>query len=242
MRIHALDIGNTRTSSGIFKDGELEERRDFETSELGEMRSQLVGTGIDLCVVSCVSSSAAYLTERFKRMFRCRVIEVQPLESPLVIHYDHPEKLGQDRIVNALGANRHSNHGAIVIDMGTATHFDVIDPAGEFWGGPILAGVETMLEALVQRIPHLPRPELDFDLEPLSQSTLSAIRTGTILSAAGGIDRIVSEIKGRVTYEPRTILTGGNASVIAPYIQYDEYVPELTLEGLCEYGRLKMCK
>lgn len=238
MHILTLDIGNTRSSAGMFSDAGIEWRRDFLTEVLKNKPSELGIEKPDLCVISCVSSKGASLTERVRHHLACRVIDVQPLRSPIEIHYEHPEKLGQDRIANAMGAMRYSDCGAIVVDMGTATHFDIIDPSGAFWGGPILAGIETMLDALTQRIPHLPNPELSFEIDPLSQNTLSAIRTGTILSSAGGIEKITSEICKKLSYHPKIFLTGGNAYLVAPYIQkYDAIIPDLTLEGLWEYGK-----
>ncbi len=240
MKTLTLDIGNTCSSVGMFCERKLIWRHEFETAFLREKLDEISGKGPDLCVISCVSSKASSLTERIYHLLDCKIVEVQPLHAPLVIHYEHPERLGQDRIANALGARLYSDHGAIVVDMGTATHFDIVNEKGEFCGGPILSGVETMLDALTQRIPHLPNPDLSFELEPVSQSTLSAIRTGTLLCTAGGIERIVFEIKKQISFNPKVILTGGNATLIAPHIVYDEWIPDLTLEGLRVYGELAM--
>ena len=236
MQIIVLDIGNTRASLGCFSQGQLIWRRDVSLDILrSEIHSYLQPTP-DLCVLSCVSAKALFVLDEIRDQIKAPIIQVDSARAPLKVHYDHPEKLGQDRIANALAASLHSKTGAIVVDLGTATHFDIIDPKGEFWGGPILTGIETMLSALTSRIPHLPNPELTPDIQPISQNTLDAIRTGTILCTAGGIERILFEIHKTLDYLPKTILTGGNAHLVEPHIAYDEWAPNLTLEGLCEYG------
>ena len=236
MQVITFDIGNTRASVGCFIDGQLHWRRDVS---LDVLRSEIAGYLLDspdLCVFSCVSAKAIFVLDEIRSHIQCPIVDINSARPPIKIHYDNPQKLGQDRIANALAATLHSKSGAIVVDLGTATHFDIIDPRGEFWGGPILAGVETMLSALTTRIPHLPTPDLNPAVQPLSQNTEDAIRTGTILCAAGGIERILFEIQKRLDYLPKTILTGGNAPLVEPHIAYDLWLPNLTLEGLCEYG------
>ena len=240
MHILALDIGNTRASTGYFHDGRLETRHDIETSTLPEALHALTGIHFDMAVISCVSQRVSFASDEIRRTLHCPVIFVNPASAPLKIHYDTPESVGQDRIVNALGARVHTHGGAIVIDMGTATHFDIVDPQGEFWGGPILAGLETMLLGLTNRIVHLPQFELTSDVAPVSQNTISAMNTGTILCAAGGIERIVFEIRKQLDFPAQTILTGGNAHLVKPHIAYDIWAPNLTLEGLWQYAERAM--
>ena len=237
MHILALDIGNTRTSTGHFIHDCLTTREDIETNTLPKALHNIANTPLDIAIISCVSQRMAFVTDEIRQILSCPVIFIDPASAPIKIHYDNPKSVGQDRIVNALGAKYHVKGGAIVIDTGTATHFDIIDPQGEFWGGPILAGIETMHQALTNRIIHLPQFQLHPQIDPISQNTISAMNTGTILCAAGGIERIVYEFRKQLTYPVQTILTGGNAHLIKPHIAYDIWAPNLTLQGLCQYAK-----
>ena len=236
MQILVIDIGNTRATLGFFRSGVLLWRRDIATEALCCGIETFVAETLDLCVISCVSQRASHFLDGLRGLFGCPVVDVQTSQAPLIVHYANPERLGQDRIANALGAANHAPGGAIVVDFGTATHFDIVDDNGEFWGGPILAGVETMLQGLVARIPHLPAPPLDGPVCAVALDTDTAIRTGTILCAAGGIERIVREIRSECRFAPKVLITGGNAHLVEPHIAYDEWIPDLTLEGLCVYG------
>ena len=61
---------------------------------------------------------------------------------------DNPREVGTDRIVNALAAAQLYDGPCIVVDFGTATTFDVVNPRGEYIGGAIAPGIEISLEAL----------------------------------------------------------------------------------------------
>lgn len=237
LRILAIDIGNTRASFAFFENRSMAWRRDVLTSNFPDVAREILGTPVDACVVSNVARNRAFFEAWIKARFGKRVFCVDVSHYPWPILYSPVESLGHDRLVNALAAHEVSPSGAIVVDMGTATHFDVIAPTGAFMGGPILSGIETMLTALTDRIPHLPEITLtEKPIEPLSQNTRSAIYTGTVLCVAGGIDRIVEEIKSTLEFVPSVILTGGNAAVVSSHIRYDMWIPELTLKGLALYG------
>ena len=213
-------------------------RTDILTTSLIDEIDQIAEVGADICVISRVSAQALTAELLLRRALNCQIIGVDALHAPLITAYSRPESLGHDRIANALGARYHAPNGAIVADLGTATHFDVISSNGTFLGGPILAGVQTMLTALTQRIPHLPVFELYPDINPVSFSTEEAMNTGAILGTAGAIEKIIDAIRSRIDFTPQIILTGGHAPLIAPYIHYDLWAPNLTLEGLCQYALL----
>ena len=218
-------------------------RRDVLTSNFPDVAREIFETPVDACVVSNVARNRAFFEDWIRARFGNRVFCVDVAHYPWPIFYSPVESLGHDRIVNAMAAHALAPQGAIVADLGTATHFDIIAPNGAFMGGPILAGIETMLSALTDRIPHLPEVTLgECPIEPVSQNTRSAIYTGTLLCAVGGIERIIEEIKADLEFTPSVILTGGNATHIAPHIRYDLWIPELTLKGLAIYGETMLRK
>lgn len=238
MEILAIDLGNTRASFGHFKSRELISRQDVEASQLSSLGKELSEAKFDLCVVSDVSQNRTIYDKWLKSTMRCPMLWVSARKAPLKILYDHPEGLGHDRIVNALAAKLYAPEGAIVVDLGTATHFDIVDPDGTFLGGPIVAGLDLIHHSLADRIAHLPDTQLKGPIEAVSKSTHSALQTGSLLMSAGGIDRIISVIRSALDFKPQVLLTGGNAPRIKDYISYDQWVPNLTLEGICRYGIL----
>jgi type III pantothenate kinase len=69
---------------------------------------------------------------------------------------DEPGSVGQDRLLDALGAFSRSNQACVVIDAGTAVTVDFVDGQGVFHGGAIAAGLAMMLDALHERTSRLP--------------------------------------------------------------------------------------
>ncbi len=243
IRILAIDIGNTRASFARFENRSLLWRRDVSTSHFPELAREILTDHVDACVVSNVSKNRAFFDEWIITRFKDHTFCIDPSNYPYNIQYSPVDSLGHDRLANAIAAHELAPQGAIVIDLGTATHFDVIAPDGSFLGGPILSGLETMLNALTERIPHLPEINLDTNhVNPLSQNTCDAINAGTILCAAGGIDRITDEIQKNLNFVPTRLLTGGNAPILAPHIHYERLIPNLTLSGLAIYAEIMLKK
>lgn len=239
MRLLAVDIGNTRISQGLYEGSRLLRRFDTPNEERAESFAREVAR-CNLCVVSRVSRSAADFEKFLSEALSYRVAVLTQTEVPFRVHYDAP--LGSDRLANAFAARRYAPRGAIVIDLGTATHFDIVDDCGDFYGGPILAGIQTMHDALSMRVPHLPQEPLHRVESAVVSNTVEAMNAGALYASAGAIDKISSEIRRQFGVDFKTILTGGNATHIRPLIDVDFEVPNLTLEGLHAFGMQMMRK
>jgi len=80
--------------------------------------------------------------------------------SIIPIRVDVPEKIGADRIANAVAAARLYPLPAIVMDVGTATTVSVIDATGSLVGGSISLGLQNSARALHQVTAQLPLSDL----------------------------------------------------------------------------------
>lgn len=84
-----------------------------------------------------------------QRYFHTKPILVGPgIKTGLNILYDNPKELGADRIVNAVAAVDEYKCPLIIIDMGTATTFCVLDTKGNYLGGAVAPGIGISMEAL----------------------------------------------------------------------------------------------
>ena len=95
--------------------------------------------------------------ERFAaRYFDTRPMFVEPgLDAGIEIHYDNPQEVGADRVVNAVAAKARWGSPVIAVDFGTATTFDVVDQSGAYVGGVICPGLVISAEALFARASRL---------------------------------------------------------------------------------------
>jgi type III pantothenate kinase len=121
---------------------------------------------------------------------------------------------------------------SIVVDMGTATVFDVVSERGEYLGGAIAPGVAISLEALYSHASALRSVELVRPRSVIGRSTVESIQSGVLYGFAAQVDGVVERILEELG--PATVIaTGGLAGLISPHTKHIQHVePWLTLHGL----------
>jgi type III pantothenate kinase len=243
----AVDVGNTQTHLGMFRDETLVEHWRFATvreSTADEVATVLVGLlhlrGLTLDDVSAaiVSSVVPQLVHEYQgvgeRYLGGNLLVVGPgLRSGIPIRTERPHEVGADRLVNSVAAYERVQSACIVVDFGTAITYDVVSADGELLGAIISPGIEISLEALSERAARLPRVELEAPPELIGRNTETSIQSGVIYGFAGQVDGIVSRLREELGVEARAIATGGLATSIAPFCEeIDEVDDLLTLTGL----------
>src|SRR3954462_5187104 len=167
-----VDVGNTQTHFGTWRDGELIEHWRFATvrestaDELGAaLRSllELRGVTLDALSASIVSSTVPQLGPEWATMagryLSHEMLVVGPgIRTGMAIRYDNPREIGADRLVNAVAAYEKVRGAVVVVDFGTAITYDPVSADGEYLGGIITPGVEISMEALTSRAGARPRP------------------------------------------------------------------------------------
>ena len=71
-----------------------------------------------------------------------KALFVEPgIKTGMPVHYDNPQEVGADRIVNSVAAFAKYGGPCIVVDFGTAINFDVVSERGEYLGGVLAPGI-----------------------------------------------------------------------------------------------------
>jgi type III pantothenate kinase len=186
-----------------------------------------------MAVTSSVPRLTAALRQMASRWFDVPCVVLEPgVRSGMPILYDNPKEVGPDRIANAIGAFDLYGGPSIVVDLGTATTFDVISEAGEYLGGAIAPGIAISMDALFHHAAALRRVELVEPRSVIGKSTVESIQSGALYGYAEQVDgmcrRIMDEI-GHCT----VVATGGLSDIVAPLSARIEHrEPWLTLHGL----------
>jgi type III pantothenate kinase len=244
----AIDVGNTQTHLGGFRDGELAEHWRFQTragatgDEIAERIAGLLAlSGIEVAEVDAivVSSVVPPLGAEYEAMARryyhdASCVAVGPgIKTGMPIRIDNPYEVGADRLVNAIAAYDRIGGCCVVVDFGTGINFDAVSADGEYLGGAIAPGVEISLTALTERGARIPRIDLAQPETAIGKSTRGAIQSGVIFGFAGLIDGIARRLERELGGDPAFIATGGLASAIVPFCEsIDEVDDLLTLTGL----------
>lgn len=243
----AIDVGNTNTVFGIYRGKELV--GSFRLSTTAQRTSDELGMQIhmyysflglhtrdtDAVIIASVVPPVMYTMINAIRKY----IGVQPLivnkdiDTGLVNKYDNPKEVGVDRLVNAVSAVRRYGAPLIIIDIGTAMTFDVIDKEGAYLGGAIFPGIKVAMEALFQKASKLPRVDIVRPDKAIGTNTVMSMQSGAVRGYAGAIQGIVGEMQEEMGCKCNVVATGGMGRMMAQYCDIITHVDaNLTLEGL----------
>ena len=188
----------------------------------------------DIIISSVVPPLVIPISKMCERYFNIKPLLVGPgIKTGIRLVYENPRLLGADRIVNVVGAFEQYGGPLIVIDIGTATTFDVVNDKGDFLGGVIAPGIGMSADALFQKAANLPRIELVTPKNVICHNTITNMQSGIIYGAVGQIDGIVNRIKKEYGKDMTVIATGGLARMIAEESStIDKTDHFLTLTGL----------
>ncbi len=245
----AVDTGNTNTVFAVFDDsgnccGEWRAATNVQRTadEMGIWLLQIFGlAAIDPKTVTAAIIATVVPAMRFplltlcRRYFHCEALVVghANLDVGCKILIDHPEDLGADRIVNAVGAFEIYGGPKIVVDFGTATTFDVIDAEGSYIGGAIAPGINLSIEALHQAAAQLPRVNIGRPERVIGKNTVGAMRSGVFFGYLGLIEGLIARIRAELGTDAGVVATGGLAPLFADCSDSLNRVDlQLTLKGL----------
>jgi type III pantothenate kinase len=202
--------------------------------ELFAMR-QIPMDVVDAIIVSSVVPPIdSALRQVCERQFKVKPLFVEPgVKTGLPVLVDSPAEVGADRIVNCVAAFEKYGGPCIVVDLGTATTFDVISARGEFIGGAIAPGLEISADALFEHAAKLPRVDVKRPAKIIGTSTTDNIQIGLFYGYIGMVDGILERMIAELGPQTKLVATGGLARLLAGGSKYvSEVDPMLTMTGL----------
>lgn len=244
MNLLTIDIGNSRCK---FCFGNMDEPMPIElltAIELNEIEERFSAfASFDQCVISSVNSEASGLVRRIlgEKVTANQLVFLNAKNSPLDLLIDSPETLGADRLAAAFAAYKRAAGAAIVVDSGTAVTVDRINFDGGFEGGVIFPGVNLAFQSLANHTDKLPSVSLESGTIPqfFGKDTKSALRSGVFWSQVGAIERIVKNYHQELGDVP-VFFTGGVGESMCDATDFNgQFVEQLVLEGLWEFGRIR---
>jgi type III pantothenate kinase len=250
----AVDIGNSRIKIGWFDSTAHENSLPTPVGELAlaaeKWDESTIARTLPAAALSgrwCVASVNRPATKRLLTWLENEahpreVRELSHRDLPLDVRVPEPDKVGIDRLLAAVAANRlrDQNRAAIIIDLGSAMTFDLVSSDGAFLGGAILPGVGMSVRALdefTDLLPRIPMEELAEPPPALGTSTIEAMRSGLYWGAVGAMRELVARLSESTPEKqhrnPQVFLTGGAAPTVAQFLPGDAaYAPHLVLGGI----------
>jgi type III pantothenate kinase len=229
----AVDIGNSRIKlkkgSGLFSTADekssdpfvlvlLEPGGEFDVDRLAEWCNEVAADATWLVASvhrGAAERFAAVVSEtavKLRREWTIRQVTYRDVPMPILV--DQPARVGIDRLLAALAADRLRTPGraAVVVDCGTAITVDLVRADSSFAGGAILPGIAMSARALHEQTDALPRVDadrLDRPPAPLGASTVGAIQAGLYWGAIGAIRELIGRLSADRDGPLDVFLTGG---------------------------------
>ena len=245
--ILVLDIGNTNITMGVYEDNQLlfvsrmaTDRARMEDQYAIEIKEILDLYGVSLKEIegAAISSVVPSVNQSLSRVIR-RLIGVIPLcvgpdtKTGITVCIQHPETAGADLVVGCVAAAEMFEGPCIILDMGTATTFTVLDEDRRMIGGAIVPGVGISLDALTSRTSQLPSISLEAPEKVIEDTTVKCMRSGLIYGTAYLIDGMCAHIEQELGQKCSIVATGGLSREITRLCERDiVYCDTLLLEGL----------
>ena len=243
----AIDIGNTNIVIGVIREDEILFKARIATDRLRtsdqygvEMLNLLQMFHISReeitdCIISSVVPPVfnSVYTGVVKLIGKQPLVVGPGLKTGLNIHVDTPSQVGADRIVAAVAALAEYTAPLVLIDMGTATTLEVVEPENVYKGGVIFPGVMVSLDSLTSRTAQLPGISLDKPKHVIGKNTVDCMRSGAMYGTAAMLDGLIDRIAEELGHSSTIIATGGIAQFIIPLCKHEIILEkELLLKGL----------
>ena len=242
-----VDIGNTTIGVIFSKDGKFTEsfrlasRKDKVSYEYYSLFKHLLKDYLHedvkhICVSSVVPLLTNIVLENLTRIYpKAKSIVVKPgIKTGVMLKIDNIPELGADLVCDLVALKKKYGPSSIVIDLGTATKFLLLDKDGVFQGCSIAPGLSQSLKGLCLEASLLPEVDLSLPKNVIGKNTFEAIKSGSVLGHAYMILGMCSAYEKEIGYKLKKIVTGGNSYYIKDILLDNSFIIDenLVFDGL----------
>jgi len=236
-----VDIGNTNSKIAVFDNSVLVLFESIEQIDLEEIEGLIKRYSIVNSTVSSVKPDVSAVIAMLEDHTRYIPFSTQ-VNTGVKNHYKSIATLGQDRWAKVIAVHHAYPHqNCLIIDAGTCITYDLLNSAGEYFGGSISLGINMRFEALNHYTGKLPLVKWDRELQniPLGTDTDTAITNGVLQGVMNEVEGFIT-LQNKNNTDLKVVISGGDAtflleqlknSIFAPQIIHDPY---LVLKGLNE--------
>lgn len=227
-----VDEGNTLCKVAVMNKSEVlceVATPDFDMAQVAEM---IACYGVESAIVASTRGGAEQICLQLGEKVAKVLHFSSQTEVPIEVEYASRQTLGADRIAVAVGVVCGMGiENALVVDMGSAITFDIVDN-GRFKGGNISLGAEMRFKALHDYTARLPLCEATEPVEGFGNSTKEAIEQGVMQGILYEIEGYVERVLQK-NDKNSIIFCGGGAEIFVNRIKNAIFAPrKLMFTGL----------
>ncbi len=248
--ILCLDVGNSQVHGGVFNEAG---KRIFQfrknttnvnsSDEIGVFLKLVLKENdidpndikkISLCTV--VPQALHSIRNACFKYFNIRPFVLKAgAKTGLKVKYHNPLEVGSDRIANAIAStNMYPEENTIIVDLGTATTFCVVNKNKDYMGGVIIPGLKISMKSLESNTAKLPSVQIVPTNFTMGKTTVESIQSGLFWTHVGAIKEITNNLKFEAFKgsDCKIIGTGGFTRLFRELKIFDFIEPNLVLNGL----------
>jgi len=228
----SIDIGNTLSKVGIFKEGILLHNASFKNEDLQGIKAYVLANQAEHIILSSVAKSSIELINCLKDS--APIIELSHETSlPFSNNYQTPQTLGMDRVAGIAGAMHfYPETNCLVIDAGTCNTYDFVSKEGIYQGGSISPGLHMRLKAMHEFTGKLPLLNYQEIEDWIGKDTQTSMLTGVIWGMVNEINGFIARYD-EAFGDLKVIITGGDAPKFVKHLKKNVFAePNLLLFGL----------
>lgn len=232
----AVDIGNTRTKLGLFREKELLHSVVLKNNSLAINNQVFSNYNIQSCIVSSVNKEAEQILNMEQFGFEMLYLKTDTA-LPILIDYESPQTLGKDRIAAVVGAQQLlPAKNLLIIDAGSCITYDFLTADKRYLGGAISPGVQMRLRSMNSYTSQLPLLNWEGEKRPqnIGRTTITSMLSGVVNGLIGEMKSFISEYEQQYK-QLKIVITGGDSIFFEKELKNGIFAdPNLVLKGLNE--------
>ena len=243
-----IDVGNSQIHAGLFSSKNISFQFRYTTAQVHDSSDQL-GVFLrqvlrensfspeeitDVAVSSVVPAINYSLRAAIYKYFDLEPFFLLPdSNTGLKINVATPKEVGADRIAACIAAvELFPCRNILIIDLGTATVFDVVTKNKEYLSGAILPGVRISAESLSYNTAQLSSVSIVKPCSVIGKDTDTNIQSGIYYGHLGAMKNLKHSISSELDDDILTIATGGFSQLFNQEGLFDIIISDLVLQGI----------
>jgi len=247
--ILCLDVGNSYIYGGVFDQGSLLLQFRYPSAlqctsdQLGVFfKSILRENNLDPAMIKRIGVCSVVPSLDYSlRASLIKYFSIEPfflkagVKTGVKINYKNTHEIGADRIADGIAAmHLFPDKNVIVIDLGTATTFDIISCEKVYLGGVIIPGIHIAMKALNENTAKLPPVNILKPETVVGQTTITNIQSGLYYGHLGAMREILNMITLEQFQGEKSMVigTGGFAYLFEGEGIFNVIIQDLVLQGI----------
>ncbi|WP_413114100.1 type III pantothenate kinase [Thaumasiovibrio sp. DFM-14] len=236
-----IEAGNTYVKlASLDMEGSLTQLGKYPSAQLEMVLEPYLDEGIERIVFASVGPVVIdNMIQRFSQenSIPCFHVKTRRKDFGVKNAYAEYQYLGVDRWLTLISVYQQSKRPSVIIDIGTALTFDVIDEEGRHLGGWIAPGYKLMMESVLANTSKVFSDGDHKDTLEFADSTGDGLKNGCRAALVGMIQFGIEQAKDRLNTDPEVIICGGGVRHVPISLRkHYHHRSDLVLEGLALYA------